>query len=157
MKVVLIILIVSMIMLIARAVSEQIKERCDFYENLKMFLNQFKLNISFKQEKILDFLNNLKPKRQFKLFIDDYKEHIKGKELNLSNIKVLEGDDILELQDIVSKLGGMDAKNELEQLESFMLNTDVKLKKAQEDKHKLCPMITKLSLLFALALVIILL
>lgn len=157
MKVVLIILIVSMIMLIARAVSEQIKERCDFYENLKMFLNQFKLNISFKQEKILDFLNNLKPKRQFKLFIDDYKEHIKGKELNLSNIKVLEGDDILELQDIVSKLGGMDAKNELEQLESFMSNTDVKLKKAQEDKQKLCPMITKLSLLFALALVIILL
>ena len=144
-------------MLIARAVSEQIKERCDFYENLKIFLTQFKLNIAFKQEKILDFLNELKPKRQFKLFIDDYKEHLLGKELNLSNIKVLESDDILELRDMVSRLGGMDAKNEIEQLENFMLNIDIKLKKAQEDKQKLCPMITKLSLLFALALVIILL
>ena len=156
MKWILVVVLIFTIMLIARAVSEQIKDKFDFYVNLKMFLNQFKLNISFKQEKVLNFLNGQTPKKQFKLFIEAYKNYLHGKELDLSNIKVLENEEIEELKYIVTKLGSLDVKNELEQLENFMLSVEEKLKRAQEDKKKICPLIVKLSLLFALALVIIL-
>lgn len=157
MKWILIIVLVFVIMLIAYSVSEQFKDKFDFYNNLKNFLNQFKVNVSFKQEKILDFLDKLTPKKQFKLFIEAYKEYLKGKELNFSQIKILDVDEILELEEIVKNLGSLDVKNELGQLETFLITVDEKLNKAQEDKNKLCPMILKLSLLFAIGLVIILL
>ena len=37
-------------MLIAYSVSEQIRDKYDFFNNLKQFLNQFKINVSFRQE-----------------------------------------------------------------------------------------------------------
>ena len=67
MKWILIIILIFIIMLIAHAVSEQYKEKFNFYENLKTFLNQFKINIAFKQEKIIDFLEKTKSKKQFNL------------------------------------------------------------------------------------------
>ena len=54
MKWFLIIVLIFVIMLIARAVSEQYKEKFDFYSNLKTFLQQLKINVSFRQEKIID-------------------------------------------------------------------------------------------------------
>jgi len=70
-------------MLIAHSISEQYKDKYDFYNNLKLFLNQFKINISFRQEKINDFLNKTKAKKQFNLFINSYKNYLKTNELDL--------------------------------------------------------------------------
>ena len=64
MKWLLIIILIFVIMLIAYAVSEQYKEKFDFYDNLKKFLNQFKLNLSFRQETILEFLDKTKAKER---------------------------------------------------------------------------------------------
>lgn len=156
MKWILVIVLIFAIMLIARAVSEQYKDKYDFYNNLKIFLNQFKVNVSFKQEKIINFLDGLTPKKQFKLFIDEYKKYLNGCELSFQSIKILESDEIKELENIVKSLGSLDVQNELGQLESFLIRIEDKLKKAEEEKNKLCPMILKLSLLFAIGLAIIL-
>ncbi len=156
MKWVLIIVLICVIMLIAHGVSEQIKERFDFYSNLKNFLNEFKLNLSFKQEKIAEFLNDRKTKKQFNIFIEEYKKYLKNNEINLSDLKILSDEEKLELEDIIKNIGSMDVKNELSQLENYILKIDSKLKQAEQDKLKLCPMILKLSLLFAIGIAIIL-
>ena len=155
-KWILIIVLIVVIMLIAYSVSEQIKDKYDFFNNLKLFLNQFKINVSFRQEKINEFLQKNNSKKQFKLFIEEYSNFLKTGELNLEKIKVLDVDDKDILQDIVKNVGKYDAKNEINQMDSFLATVDVKLVKANEDKNKLCPMIIKLSLLFAIGLAILL-
>lgn len=155
-KWILIVVLIVVIMLIAYSVSEQIKDKYDFFNNLKLFLNQFKINVSFRQEKINEFLQKNNSKKQFKLFIEEYSNFLKTGELNLEKIKVLDDDDKDILQDIVKNVGKYDAKNEINQMDSFLATVDVKLVKANEDKNKLCPMIIKLSLLFAIGLAILL-
>ena len=155
-KWILIIVLIAVIMLIAYSVSEQIRDKYDFFNNLKQFLNQFKINVAFRQEKINEFLQKSNSKKQFKVFVDEYSNFLKTGELCLEKIKVLEEDDKQILQDIVKNIGKYDAKNEISQMESFLLTVDEKLAKANEDKNKLCPMIIKLSLLFAIGLAILL-
>lgn len=156
MKIALIVILIFVIMLIARAVSEQYKDRFDFFNNLKSFLNHLRLNISFKQEKISDFLLKTEAKKQFKTFIENYQSYLKTNELDLSQITVLDETDKTILTDIIINVGKFDAKNEISQLDNFILIVDEKLAKSKEDKDKLCPMILKLSLLFAIGLGIIL-
>ena len=156
MKWILIIVLISAIMLIAFSLSEQIKDRYDFYQNLKLFLNQFKINISFRQEKILDFLKKANSKKQFKLFVQEYESYLKTGSMNLEKIKVLDHEDREILLDIMKNIGRYDVRNELGQIDSFLATIDVKLKKALDDKNKLSPMILKLSLLFAIGLAILL-
>ncbi len=156
MKWFLIIVLISVIMLISYAVSQQYKDKFDFYNNLKVFLQQFKINLSFKQEKINQFLDNLKPKKQFKDFVESYKHYLKTGNLNLSNLKLLDEEEIKEVESIIENIGNYDVNNEKNQLDSFISNVDTKLLTAQERKNKLCPMIIKLSLLFAIGLAILL-
>ena len=156
MKWILIIVLICVVMIIAYSVSEQIKEKFDFYDNLKNFLNQFKINISFKQEKINEFLNKIQSKKQFGFFVDVYKKYLKTNEIDLSGIKILNEEEKNELEEIIKNLGALDVKNELCQLENFLLEIENKLTKAEQDKSKLCPMILKLSLLFAIGVAIIL-
>ena len=156
MKWILIIVLISAIMLIAFSLSEQIKDRHDFYQNLKLFLFLFKINISFRQEKILDFLKKTNSKKQFKLFVQEYESYLKTGSMNLEKIKVLDHEDREILLDIMKNIGRYDVRNELGQIDSFLATIDVKLKKALDDKNKLSPMILKLSLLFAIGLAILL-
>lgn len=156
MKIALIIILIFVIMLIAHALSEQYKDKYDFFYNLKYFLHHLRLNISFKQDKINNFLSQIEAKKQFKTFISSYKNYLKTNELSFAEIKVLEDADKQILTDIVRNVGRFDADNEISQLDNFLLIVDEKLMKAKEDKDKLCPMILKLSLLFAIALSIIL-
>lgn len=156
MKLILIVLLVFMIMLIARALSEQYKDKYDFYSNLHSFLCQFKINLSFKQEKINEFLTNVNTKKQFKYFIDDYKEYLKTENLNFENLTFLETEEKLILEDLIKSIGKHDVKTEMGQLDSFIETINTKKLKTEEDKNKICPMIIKLSFLFAIGLAILL-
>lgn len=156
MKWILIAILISVIMLIARAVVEQYNEKFDFYSNLCEFLKQFKINLSFNQNKIGEFLENVKSKKQFKIFIEEYKSYLKTNNLDISKIKILDDDEKNELLSIVKNIGKYNAENEIKQVDSFLFSLEGNLEIAKRDKQKLCPMIIKLSLLFALALSIIL-
>ena len=156
MKWFLIIILISVVMMIAHAVSEQYKEKFDFYDNLKTFFNQFKINLNFRQDKILDFLHQINSKKQFKLFIASYKQYLITNKIDLTNIKILSIEEINQLTEMVKSIGKLDSTNEIKQIETFQIEIDSKLKKAEKDKEKLCPMILKLSLLFVIALAILL-
>lgn len=156
MKWILIILLIGVIMIIAYSLSEQYKEKCDFYSNLKNFLNQFKLNVSFKREKVSEFLKQVNSKKQFKIFIEEYQNYLSKGELNLTRIKALDSEDLPVLEEIVKSIGKLDSKNEITQLDTFLVTVTDRLNKAEVDKNKLCPMIIKLSLLFAVGIAILL-
>ena len=96
MKWILITLLIGVIMIIAYSLSEQYKEKFDFYSNLKNFLNQFKINLSFKREKISEFLKQVNSKKQFKIFTDEYMNYLNKGELNLSKIKALDSEEEVE-------------------------------------------------------------
>ena len=137
MKLFLIITLIVVIMLIAHSISEQYKEKYDFYSNLKAFLNQFKINVSFKKAKVLDFINEIQAKKQFKFFLEAHKTYLETGKLNLDKITVLDQREKADLKDVVLNLGKYNAENEINQLDSFFLIIDAKLKKAQEEKiHK---------------------
>ena len=145
MKIFLMVALILIIMLIASAVSQQYRDKYDFYFNLKNLLLKYKMNVSFKKEKILNFLNQQNAKKEFKLFIEDYKEYLTTNQLNLENIKLLDSDEKLTLLSILKHLGNYDTENELSQLDNFIYLIDEKLVKAKEEKQKLCPLIIKLS------------
>lgn len=156
MKIALIVVLVFVIMLIAKALSEQYKDKHDFYFNLHNFLCQFKINLSFKQDKITEFLNNLNTKKHFKLFIDDYKEYLQTDILSFQNLIFLEDEEKILLEDLIKNIGKHDVKTEMGQLDSFIETINIKKQQTEMDKNKICPMIIKLSLLFAIGLAIIL-
>ena len=143
-------------MVIATSVSRQYKEKFEFYDSLKIFLEKYKINVSFQQTKLNDMLILEKSNRYFDLFILEFKEFLRNGELHLEHIKILDNEEIDELDRIVKHLGIYDIKNELAQIDNFILTIDTKLKKAEQDKKKLCPMIIKLSLLFAIGVAILL-
>ena len=70
---------------------------------------------------------------------------------------MIDFDEKNRLKEMVLSMGKFDAKNEIIQLETYTIEIEDKLKKAEVDKAKLCPLILKLSLLFAIGFAIILL
>ena len=62
----------------------------------------------------------------------------------------------IELENLIINIGKYDVKNEISQMDNFLYLIEQKLLKAEEDKNKLCPMILKLSLLFAVGLAVVL-
>lgn len=156
MKIALIVILVFVIMLIAKALSEQYKDKFDFYFNLHNFLCQFKINLSFKQDKINEFLSNVNAKKHFKLFIEDYKEYLQTEKLSFQNLTFLEEEEKFILEDLIKSIGNHDVKTEMGQLDSFIETINIKKQQTEADKNKICPLIIKLSLLFAVGLAIIL-
>ena len=149
-------ILITLIMIIAKAVSDQYKDKYNFYFNLKNLLVQFQINLSFKKDKVIDFLNKSSGKKQFKTFIDEYKNYLEGGEICLDKITLLDDYEKEDLIEIITNLGSSNSENEIKKLASFIEIINLKLEKAQQDKNKLCPLIIKLSLLFSLALSILL-
>jgi len=156
MKIVLMVILISVIMIIAKAISSQFKDKYEFYYNLKLFLNEFKINLSFKHDKLNEFLTKTKASSSFSVFIKEYQSYLKTGEINLTKISFLDNEEIEFLEDIIKNIGKYDVKNEVLQIENFILLVEQKLTKAEKDKTSLCPMIIKLSFLFSIGLVIIL-
>ena len=156
MKCILIILLILIIMLIAISVSRQYNEKFIFYTNLKLFLEQFKINISFRQKKINEFLSDVKSNKVFMQFIECYQEYLDSGEIKLQSLKILDRDELFDIEMIVKGIGRYDVKNEIMQIDTFLHIVADRLEKATKEKEKFGPMIIKLSLLFSLALAILL-
>ena len=157
MKWILTVVLIVVVMLIAKSFSNQYVERYDFYFNLKSFLVQFKLNLTFKKDKINDFLNSIKAKKQFEKFKAAYCSYIESGDLDLEEVNIIDFEEKNRLKDMILNIGKYDAKSEIIQLDTFIAEIDEKVKIANDNKSKICPLILKLSLLFAIGVAIILL
>lgn len=156
MKLVLVCVLITIVMIIAYSLSAQIKDKHEFFVSLKSFLQEFKLNLSFKQDKLNEFLATTKSKKQFKEFLESYKNYLKTGEFDLTAIKLLDEEEKTKLKGIFCEIGKSDQKNEIAKIDGFLAQIEQKVEQMSEDRKKLCPLIIKLSLLFAVAVAIIL-
>ena len=157
MKVVLMIALVVVIMLIAKGVAKQYIDRYDLYVAMKEFFKQMELNIGFQKQKINEILNKSNIKKVNKGIYSSYLAYLtSGKDLDLSFVKIIDCDERDYITSMLISLGKSDASSELKQLKAYEEYLNDKINTCKQQKDKLCPLIIKLSLLFALGLVILL-
>ena len=156
MKILLLILIVVLIMIIANGVAKQYKERHNLYANILKFLNDYELNIGFKKEKILDVVHKFESNNESKKIIEIYKNHLTQKtDINFESITILQEDEQKFIENIFKNLGAGDVDSEKLQLKEMKIQLKAKVEETAKIRDKFCPLIIKLSLLFAIALVIL--
>ncbi|MBQ8431049.1 MAG: hypothetical protein IJX26_03840 [Clostridia bacterium] len=156
MKLGLMILLVILIMVIANGISKQYRERNYLFVNLFQFLSKYELNIGFKKEKMISIVNDFKGQGDIEEVLQTYKKYlIDNKEINLDNIKNLTDEERLFLNDMFVQLGNCDYQTEKNQLIIFKDYIQQKKTETEAQKNKYCPLILKLSLLFAIGLAIL--
>ena len=144
-----------LIMLIANGVSRQFKDKCSLYGNIIDFLNSYELNIGFKKDKMVQLIEKHKTIDCSKMMFVDYLDYLKhDKEFDKSNFKMLEEDADYVIE-MFKDLGHGDYEQELKKTENYKQYLKKKFLLAEEKQKKLCPLITKLSFLFGLVVVLL--
>jgi hypothetical protein len=156
MKYILMLALIGVIMLIAQGVCRQYRERCALFEALGEFFRQMRLNLSFQKQKIKEILNQATLKKTNKdIYISylNYLEH--GDIIDISFVRILEDDEQEQITKMLCSLGKNDTSGELKQLDAYDIYLKDKIERSRLEKEKNCPLITKLSLLFAIGLAIL--
>lgn len=157
MKYILMIVLVAAIMLISQGVCKQYRERYTLFEALSEFLRQMRLNLSFQKQKIKEILNRATIRKTSKEIYMSYLSYLEdGTSIDLGFIKVLDETEKEQITNMLLSLGKNDTSGELKQLDAYDVYLQDKLQAAKAEKDKNCPLITKLSLLFAIGLAILL-
>ena len=158
MKYILIVCLVVVVMLISQGVCKQYRERFALYCALNDFFRQMRLNLGFQKQKIKQILDQATLKRNNKEIYTAYYNYLdSGKELSFDFVCVLNETEQQELSSMLLSLGKNDALGELKQLDAYDVYLRDKIELTKQEKNKYCPLITKLSLLGAIGLAIILL
>ena len=157
MKYILMVVLVAVIMLISQGVCNQYRERCGLFEAISEFLGQMRLNLTFQKQKIKEILNRATMRKSSKEIYTVYLNYLEtGESFDLSFVKVLEQSEQEQITNMLLSLGKNDVHGELQQLNAYESYLKDKLQIAREERDKRCPLITKLSLLFAIGLAIVL-
>ena len=157
MKYILLIVLVAVIMLISQGVCNQYRERYALFEALNEFLRQMRLNLSFQKQKIKEILNRAQIRKTSKVIYTSYLNYLEtGTSIDLSFVKVFDQTEQEQITRMLLSLGKNDTFGELQQLNVHEEYLKDKLQTAKEERDKRCPLITKLSLLFAIGLAILL-
>lgn len=157
MKYILIVCLMAVIMLISQGICRQYRERFALYNGLNDFFRQMRLNLSFQKQKIKQILTQTTLKRNNKEIYSAYYKYLdKAEPLNLNFVRILDETEQEQLTSMLLSLGKNDASGELKQLEAYDMYLQDKIQSAKQEKDKYCPLITKLSLLGAIGLAILL-
>lgn len=156
MRVGFILILCSVVVFIGYMISRQYVIRHKFYTSLLEFLEELKLSILFKKEKLIDVIAKFSSRRELKEFISSYRNYINTSTLDLTNVSEISTDDIEVLATLVTSIGRFDANTEAKQIDSFISKITTSEKQAYADRKKYSSMILKLSILLSLALGIIL-
>ena len=156
MKYLLMFAMIGVIMLVAQGVCRQYRDRYGIYESLNDFFRQMRLNLSFQKQKINQILNQTTLKRTNKDIYVAYLNYLdKNDNLNLDFVKVLDETEREQLTNMLLSLGKNDTSGELKQLDAYDIYLKDKMDTTRLEMDKYCPLITKLSFLFAIGLAIL--
>ena len=157
MKIALIIIICLIVIMIGRGIGHQYTVKYRFYTSLLNLLEDLKLSISFKKEKIQLVLDKHKDSKELKQLVYAYENYLNNGTVDLTNVKEIDAEDVELLMEIIQSLGRYNSSTELMQIDTYIETIKVKEFRAEEDKKKYQPMVNKLSFLLSLAIGIILL
>lgn len=156
MKYLLMFALIGVIMLVAQGVCRQYRERYAIYEAFNEFFRQMRLNLSFQKQRINQILNQTTLKRVNKDIFIAYLNYLdKGDNLDLNFVKVLDDTEREQITNMLLSLGKNDTYGELKQLDAYDIYLKDKMDRTRAEKDKYCPLITKLSFLFAIGLAIL--
>lgn len=134
-----------------------LKQRVEFFEEMDRFINEFKVNVSFIQLGLNDFIKNFQTKSA------DFGKLLKMNMLDNTiqtskNFYLCITPNELELiKQFFASIGKTDADNQLKELEFFKTQIDQLNKKTQNAYSKYASLSIKLGVLFGVLVVIILL
>ena len=156
MKYILMLCLIAIIMVISQGVCNQYRERYALYESLGEFFRQMRLNLGFQKQKIQQILTQTSLKRSNKDIYNAYLNYLNnGVGLDLTFIKVLDDNEQQQMSNMLYSLGKNDTSGELKQLDAYEVYLNDKIERTRAEKEKYCPLITKLSFLFAVGLAIL--
>ena len=156
MKYILMLCLIAVIMAIAQGVCKQYRERYALFEALGEFFRQMRLNLSFQKQKIKQILNQATLKKVNKDIYSSYLNYLdNGTHIDISFVRILEDNEQEQLTKMLVSLGKNDTSGELKQLDAYDLYLKDKIEATRREKDKYCPLITKLSFLFAIGLAIL--
>lgn len=143
-------------MLVAQGVCKQYRDRNALFEALNDFFRQMRLNIGFQKQKIKEILNQATLKKSNKEIYTAYLAYLeKGQPLDLNFVRILDDTEEEQVSNMLRSLGKNDASGELQQLDAYDIYLKDKIEATRREKDKYCPLITKLSFLFAVGLAIL--
>lgn len=151
-KLILLIVLVLLIMLIANRVSQQYKDRYQMYCEITNFFDNYKLNVGFKKEKIKNLTQDFQDKTSV---LGCFNHYLDCGQFDLSKVKLLNQNEKSQIKEYFLKLGNGDYDTEKKLIDIAKDFFDKKVKETKEFKDKWCPIITKLTFLFALGVAIL--
>ena len=156
MKIFLLILLIALIMIIAKNVAKQYRDRHMFFVSILEFLNEYELNIGFKKEKIVYLVETHIYKGQSKKLFDEYNLYLtQNKDLEFSSLNLINGLERDFLIKMFKSLGTSDYSTEMAQLKFYKSWLEEKTSTTKKDSAKYYPLTVKLSFLFALGVALI--
>lgn len=156
MKILLILILITIVILLAKAFCQQYIDRYIFYDNMLNFVRSLDINICFQKSKLGNILQRQNANSYYKIFVEEYMAFIKNdKECKFERLSILTDEEKSYLLDMVSTLGRNDLENEIKQLETHKKIFEKKLDEATKIKNAKVPMIMKLSVMLALLLAIL--
>ena len=156
MKFVLMICLIIVIMLVAQGVCKQYRDRCALFEAVNDFFRQMRLNLGFQKQKIKEILKQATIKKTNKDIYTAYLNYLEnGTPLSLNFVRILDDEEERHITNMLKSLGKNDTAGEIKQLDAYGIYLKDKIEVTRRERDRYCPLITKLSFLFAVGLAIL--
>lgn len=156
MKYLLMLALIGVIMTISQGVCRQYRERYALFAGLGDFFRQMRLNLSFQKQKIKQIINQSTLKRNSQEIYTTYLRYLeKGDKIDIGFVRVLDDKEQEQITNMLYSLGKNDVSGEIKQLEAYDIYLKDKIERTRIERDKYCPLITKLSFLFAIGLAIL--
>ena len=144
--------LVLLIMMVANRVSQQYKDRYQMYCDITNFFDTYKLNVGFKKEKIKNLTKNFQDNTTV---LGCFNHYLDSGKFDLSKVKLLNQNEKAQIREYFLKLGNGDYDTEKKLIEIAKEFFDNKVRETKDFKDKWCPLINKLTFLFALGVAIL--
>ena len=157
MKIALILIICTIVILIGYGLSKSYLAKTKFLNSLKNLLEDIKLNVTFKKEKLINVLEKSKSKSELKVFLTYFTKYIESGAVSKDELKNIDTDNTDLLYDIITNIGKYNSATELVQIDSYIEQVKLLLTEAEKKSKTFAPMIVKLAILLSLAIGVVLL